>query len=40
MERMEKTGEDLDREARGAWKPLTIRLDDIQRLHRNPNYLR
>jgi hypothetical protein len=30
MERTDKTGEDLGREARGVWKPLTIRLEDIE----------
>jgi hypothetical protein len=40
MERMEKTGEDLGREVRGVWKPLTMRLEDIEIPHRNQNYLR
>jgi hypothetical protein len=40
MERMEKTDEDLGREARGVWKPLTIRLQDIEGRHRKQNYLR
>jgi hypothetical protein len=40
MERMEKAGEDLGKEARFVWKPLTIRLEDIEGRHRNENYLR
>jgi hypothetical protein len=34
MERIEKTAEDLSREARGVWKPLTIRMEDTERPHR------
>jgi hypothetical protein len=34
MERMEKTADDLDSEARRVWKPLTIRRKDIERPHR------
>jgi hypothetical protein len=33
MERMEKTGEDFGREARGVRKPLRIRIEDIEGRH-------
>jgi hypothetical protein len=39
MERMEKTGQDLG-EGRGVWKPLKIRLEDIEELHRDEKHLR
>jgi hypothetical protein len=40
MERIEKTGEDVGREARGVWKPRTVRLEDIEGQHRKENHLR
>jgi hypothetical protein len=40
MERMEETGKDLGREARGVRKPPTIRMEDIEMPHRKQNYLR
>jgi hypothetical protein len=40
MEKMEKMGEYFCREVRGVWKPLMMRLEDIEIPHRNQNYLR
>jgi hypothetical protein len=40
MKRMEKTGENLRREMRGAWNPLTIKMKEIERSHAGPNYLK
>jgi hypothetical protein len=40
MERMDETGKDLGREARGEGNPPTIRMEDIERPHRKQNYLR
>jgi hypothetical protein len=38
--RIRKTGEDLSREARSVWKPLRIRMEDIEIPHRKCNYLK
>jgi hypothetical protein len=40
MKRTEKTVEDVGRESRGVKKPPRIRLQDIERPHRNENYLK
>jgi hypothetical protein len=40
IEGMEKTGEDLGREARCLRKPLMIRLEDIERPYRKQHYLK
>jgi hypothetical protein len=37
---LEKAREDLGREARSVWKPLTIRLEEMEGPHRKYNYLR
>jgi hypothetical protein len=34
IERMERTEQDLGKEARGVWKVVTIRLEDIEGPHR------
>jgi hypothetical protein len=40
MERIERRTGNLRREARGVRKPVTIRLEEIERPHRKQNYLR
>jgi hypothetical protein len=40
MERIGRRTGDFLREARGVRKPVTIRLEDIERLHRRQNHLR
>jgi hypothetical protein len=40
MERIERRTEDLRMEARDVWKPVTMRMEDIERPHRKQNHLR
>jgi hypothetical protein len=40
MERMENAAEDLGSKARGVWRRLTIRMEDIERPYSKQNYLR
>jgi hypothetical protein len=40
MQRIERRTEDLRMEARDVWKPVIIRLEDIERPHRKQNHLR
>jgi hypothetical protein len=37
MKRIEKRTENLRMEARDVWKPVTIRMEDIERPHRKQN---
>jgi hypothetical protein len=40
IESVERSAQDVGREARGVWKPVTIRSDDIEGQHRNQKSLR